>query len=97
MLPLHHLRKWSQRRELNPHLSAYEAAALPLSYAAVDSRVGIVREASPEEKPTISGFADRRLPAWLPGDLVETWRIELQPCNRPFVGFGAVDTSRIPT
>ena len=35
MLPLHHLCMWSQRRELNPHLSAYEAAALPLSYAAV--------------------------------------------------------------
>lgn len=43
------------------------------------------------------GFADRCLSTWLPRDLVETWRIELQSCNRPFVGFGAVDTSRVPT
>ena len=59
MLPLHHL-CWLQRRESNPHLSAYEAAALPLSYAAVDSRAGVA--------PAISGFADQRL-----ADLA-TWR-----------------------
>lgn len=40
--------------------------------------------------------ADQCLPTWQPGDLVETWGIEPQSCNRPFVGFGASDANPFP-
>ena len=35
MLAVTHPHIWWQRRDLNPHRPAYEAGALPLSYAAV--------------------------------------------------------------
>lgn len=88
MLPLHHLRKWLQRWELNPQSPRYELGAFPLSYAAtMDSRTGF--------EPAIIGFADQCLSTWRPGDLVETWGIEPHSCNRPFVGFGTGDTNYV--